>query len=34
MGILRPDMGKVLWAVGGLLLGPKLVQMVRGAAGR
>lgn len=33
MGILRPDMGKIVWAVAGLLIGPKLVQMVRGATG-
>lgn len=30
MGILRPDMGKVAWAIGGLLFGPKIAQWVRG----
>lgn len=34
MGILRPDSGKLIWALGGLVLGPKLVQWVRGVAGR
>lgn len=29
MGLLKPDLGKILWAVAGLVVGPKLVQMVR-----
>lgn len=28
--ILRPDMGKLVWAGIGLFLGPKLIRLVRG----
>jgi len=33
MSLLKPDMGKLVWAVGGLLIGPKVVQWVRGLSG-
>jgi hypothetical protein len=29
MGLLKPDLGKMVWAGIGLFLGPKLLQMVR-----
>lgn len=29
MGILKPDLGKLVWAGIGLVLGPKLIQLVR-----
>lgn len=30
MAILRPDLGKIVWAGIGLVLGPKLIRLVRG----
>lgn len=30
MGILRPDLAKLVWAGMGLVLGPKLIRLVRG----
>jgi hypothetical protein len=28
--ILRPDMGKIVWAALGFIVAPKLIRMVRG----
>lgn len=29
MGLLKPDLGKLIWAGIGLAFGPKLLQLVR-----